>query len=106
MPSNYPLNELPDGELTDPEIRRLIHDVVRERFRVISDVHLSEWWTAKRRHEQPASRPQVSPVSKLPSVPPIRFPDYNPADLDSVYKAILAQARIEVLAIRDMDLTI
>lgn len=94
MLDNFFVEGLPDGELTDPEVRRLIYEVVRERFRVISDTHLSEYWEAKRRYEQTHG-------SEVRSRP---FPRYDPSEIQDVYDALLAQAKTEVLALRKLDL--
>ena len=98
MPSSYPLNEPPDGELTDPEARRLIYEVARERFRVLSDAHVMAWWDAKRKHEARLSRAD-------PSAPADPFPEYDPSDIQGVLRVYVAEARAEYLAIRELDLT-
>ena len=101
MPSSYPPNELPDGELTEPEVRRLIYEVARERFRPLSDAHVLAWWDAKRKHEARLHHSSRA----VPPAPADAFPEYDPSDIRNVLRVYLAEARAEFLAIRQLDLT-
>ena len=98
---NYPNNGPEDGELTDPEVRRLIYDVVRERFMIVSNTHLADYLRAKSDHEKPEDPKQPA----APRVPRGPLPAYDPVELSVIYDALVAQARKEVLAIRGLSLS-
>lgn len=88
-----------DGELTDPEVRRLIYEVVRERFLIVSNAHLADYWKARCDHDD---KTRKSGISRVPSGP---VDAYDPAELTAVYDVLVAQARKEVLAIRKLGLS-
>ncbi len=89
--ASYPSNALDDGELTDHELRRLIHEIVRERMRVVTDAHLADYWAARVRDQRSGSKPTLRP--------------YDPSELHDLRSVLTAEVRQEVLDFRRLDLT-
>ena len=99
--SSYPSNEPIDNELTDPEIRQLVHRIVCQRILAYSDADLLGWQERKIASEKIAQRHdrESFPIEKPP------FPPYDSdAALSKVYESLEKRALEEVLRNRVLSI--
>ncbi len=91
----YPSDAIEDGELTNPELRRLVHELEREWIRPAREMDVAEYWAARTKHEASAKHRGQDPTP---------FPEYDPSRLDKLEEVLTQKALREVLKFTSLEL--